>query len=71
MVEHAAVNRVVEGSSPASGANFTSRWRTTTASVGRRQKMRKCVVKRVVNEMPTNKYGTILQESRHYPPTTR
>lgn len=31
MVEHAAVNRVVEGSSPSSGASFASRWRTTTA----------------------------------------
>ena len=31
MVEHAAVNRVVVGSSPTSGAISISRWRTTTA----------------------------------------
>lgn len=54
MVEHAAVNRVVVGSSPTSGANFKSRWRTTTASESGRQKMPKCVVKRVVNAMRAN-----------------
>ena len=71
MVERAAVNRDVAGSSPASGANFTSRWWTATASVGRVRKMPKCVVKRVVNGMPSNKYGTIPRPSRYCPPTAR
>jgi hypothetical protein len=41
MVEHAAVNRDVEGSSPSSGAILLSRWRTTTVSSGRALKRRK------------------------------
>ena len=48
MVEHAAVNRVVVGSSPTSGANFASRWWTTTAAGGNASNRCKCVVKRVV-----------------------
>jgi hypothetical protein len=71
MVEHAAVNRVVAGSSPASGANFASRWRTTTASESRRQKMPKCVVKCVVNEMRADDPRTVLIESRYHPFTAR
>jgi hypothetical protein len=35
MVEQPAVNRLVVGSNPTSGASFPNRWRVTTASVGK------------------------------------
>ena len=41
MVEQPAVNRRVAGSSPASGANIASRWRTTTAPDKRASKLPK------------------------------
>ena len=42
MVEQPAVNRRVAGSSPASGANFASRWWTMTASRKKASKLANC-----------------------------
>ena len=71
MVEHAAVNRVVEGSSPSSGANFTSHWWTMTASSGRPQKIRECVVKCVVTDVCEGYPITTRKEISHNSPTAR
>lgn len=71
MVEHAAVNRVVEGSSPSSGANFTSRWRTTATSEEWGRKPPKCVVKRVVTAGGMQISSEFPQNSGHYPLTVR